>query len=901
MTHSMQTRRGSAAADALVLAAMLVGASFAAGQAHASEPSATPQPRERIERLENGLRVVVRERRLGGVAAVRIYLRAGSLNEGEFTGSGVSHLLEHVVSGGSTTHRTERQIRDALNEIGAQTNAHTSKQYVCYHGQVGADHVERLLELIAEYVMHCRVGLIEFDREHKVVQRELERAEANPDHVLWRLADGNFFHDHPARHPIIGHLDILKNLKRDDAWTYYQRVATPENAVVVVVGDFDADAVFEAVERVLGPWERRRGPVTVLPERTPQTSPRYAEREMDVASVRRILEFPSVRLTDPDLYPLDVLAFVLGEGRASRLVADLREERGLVQAVACWSYTPAGYDGGRFVVRLISAPEKAAEARDAALEHLWRVAREGITEEELSRAKRQKIAEHVYHLQTCENIAADLGTSELLVGDAHFSDRYVEGIQRVTADEVKRVAAKYLRPEVLCETVVRPTGREAPLPAEDDGAKPTKPEEPASGPEITLKDLPGGTRLLLGPMPDHPTVSIQMCLKGGLSVERESNAGISQFLARMLLKGTGKRSASEIARTLDRMGAEMNASSGRNTIYLSARCLPEDFEATFDLAVESLLRPALPPEEAVKVRRQLLAEIDQLQDTPQGEAALFFRGQFFRDSPYRFPVQGTRESVSDLTDDDLRQWHRQVVVGENLVVAVFGGIDAKSVEACVARAVQGMPETSDLVFPRKAEPRQVPSREVYVKPTRKPAAVVYVAYPGFDLTNVRDRAPMDVLDTIVSGYHMPGGWLHEALRGRGLVYEVHAYTMAGLRPGYFGAYAVCRPEKVREVVGTIEWHLGRATRETFKPEQLEPARSTVITAKKLSRETVDEWAFEAALDECLGLGYAYAREEVRRIREVTPEDVSRVAKWYIRQPVICILTSDPAAAEAVRK
>lgn len=892
---------GSAGARATVavsfLAALMLCAPLAWSAGAPAEEAA--QPRERIERLENGLRVIVRERHLGGVAAFRVYLRAGSLHEGEFTGSGVSHLLEHVVSGGSTTNMSEDKIREALDTIGAQTNAHTSKQYVCYHGQADAEQVEKLIELIAEYVMHCRVGLIEFGREHKVVQRELERAEANPDHVLWRLADATFFHDHPARHPIIGHLDILKDLKRDDAWTYYQRVATPQNAVAVVVGDFDADAVFEAVERIMGPWQQRRGPVTVLPERTPQTAPRHAERAMDVAGVRRILEFPTVRLTHPDLYPLDVLAFVLGEGRASRLVGDLREKRGLVQAVSCWSYTPAGYDGGRLMVRLVSVPEKAAEAREAALEHLWRVAREGITEEELARAKRQKIAEHVYHLQTCENIAADLGTSELLVGDAHFSDRYVAGIQQVTAEEVKRVAAKYLRPEVLCEAVVRPRSRPVAAPPDEEA----KPDEGKADEKLKVakKTLPGGTRLLLCPIEGHPTVSIQMCLKGGLSVERESNAGISQFLARMLLKGTAEQSAAEIAETLSSLGAEMNASSGRNTVYLSARCLPEDFETTFDLAAESLLRPALPEEEAEKVRRQLLAEIDQLQDTPHGEAAMFFRRHFFRDSPYRFPVQGTRESVSDLTLESLREWHRKIVFGGNLVVAVFGGIDAEAAEALVAEAVEGLPETSDLMVPQKAEPRQVPIREVYIKPTKKPAAVVYVAYPGFDLTNVRDRAPMAVLDTIVSGYRMPGGWLHEALRGKGLVYEVHAYSLAGLRPGYFAAYAVCQPEKVHQVVNTIEWHLGRATRETFKEEQLEPARSTVITAKKLGRETVEEWAFEACLNECLGLGYAYARAEVERIREVKPEDVSRVAEWYIRQPVICVLTSDPKAAEAVRK
>ncbi len=881
---------------AVAMAAVLLAA--VAGAARAGEARATPV--ERIETLDNGLKVIVQERHLAGVAAFRVYLPAGSLNEGPWTGAGVSHFLEHLVSGGTTPTRTEEAIRDTLDAIGAMTNAHTSKQFVCYHGQVGAGHIDRLVEIIADYVMHATITQKEFDREHEVVQREIERAEADPGRALWRLSDEQFFVRHPARHPVLGHAELVRNLTRDDLAAYHARVAVPDGAVAVAVGDFDADAVFETLRRVMGSWPRRHVAPTVLPERVPLTGPRYAEKALDVASVRRLLEFPTVQLTHPDLYPLDVLAFILGQGRSSRLMADLRERRGLVQGLACWSYTPAGFDGGRFVVFLQGEPEKADEARTRALEHLYRAAQERVTDEELARAKRQKIAEHVFGLQTCEDVATDLGTSALLVGDPHFSDRYVEGIQAVTADDVLRVARAYLRPARLCETVVRPKGAEAGTPDAVPGAA-APPPAAAGPPAIEARTLAGGVRLLLCPMPGHPTASLQFCLRGGLSVEDAETAGTSQFTARMLLKGAGGRSAEAIARTLDAMGAEMNASSGRNTLYLSARCLAGDVEATFGLAADALARPDFPAEEVERVRAQLLAELAQLADSPRGEAQQHFRETFFTDSPYRWPVQGREEVVRAVGRDALAAWHKRLVAGDNLVIAAFGGIDPDAVERMAEKAFGTLPAKAGVAFPTDAEPRTVKKREVHIKGTDKPIAIVTVAYPGYDLYAVEARAAMDVLDTIVSGYRMPGGWLHETLRGAGLVYEVHAYAMAGLRPGYIAAYAVCQPEKVPEVVGLIRRALARARTESYTPEQLEPARATIVTAKELGRETVDGWAFEAALDEVLGLGYRYAREEIDRVQAVTPKDVSAVADTYLTTPVICILTGDPEAAKAVKE
>jgi len=765
---------------------------------------------------------------------------------------------------------------------------------------VAGEHIDTLIEVLGDYVIHAKIAQKEFDREREVIQREIERALANPSNRMWYLADETFFTHHPARHPVLGHLDAFRGLTRDDLLAFYHETFVPDNAVVVAVGDFDSDAVLATIRKTFGGWPRRPFEPTVLPARHEQTGPRQAEVGMDVESVRSIIEFPSVRLTHPDLYPLDILAFVLGEGRASRLVSDLREQRGLVQSISVASYTPAGYDGGRFAVILECEPSKADAAHRAVLEHLERARREVPSADELARAKRQKIAEHVFGLQRCEDIATDLGLNALLVGDPDFSDRYVRNIQRVTAEDVRRVARTYLDPERLTVTRIVPE-KQAAAGKKAEGKAAEKARKPADRrPKIIARKLSSGVRLLLCPIPGHPTVSIQMVMRGGLAVESAETAGTSQFLARMLMKGTKDHSADEIAHILDAMGAEMSAASGRNTIYLSARCLAGDFRKTFDLAAECLLRPTFPKIQIERLRAMTLAQLAHLADTPQGEAGLYFNRTFFKDSPYRFPTLGSKDVIQDLTRKDLIAWHQKYVSAGNLVVAVFGGIDLVKSARHVAETVQDLPARPDLTFPRDLSARKTAGREVYIKTTQKDSAIVYVAYPGTDIYNVRDRFAIDLLDTVVSGYRMPSGWLHSELRGKGLVYEVHAWSLAGLRPGYITAMAVCQPEKVPEVVGIIEKAMARATKESYTAAQLGPARATVITAKELGRETVDGWAFEAAVDEALGLGYGFAREELDRIRQVQPADVGRVARLYLTQPVIVIVTGDPKAAEAVR-
>ena len=420
-------------------------------------------------------------------------------------------------------------------------------------------------------------------------------------------------------------------------------------------------------------------------------------------------------------------------------------------------------------------------------------------------------------------------------------------------------------------------------------------------PEIVVRTLPNGVRLLLCAVEGCPTVSLQMVMRGGLAVESAETVGTSPMMARLLLKGAGGRTAEDSDAAIEALGAEASGGADLDTIRLSAQCPADRFEKTFDLVAESLLRPTFSAEEIEQARAVAIYRLARTADVLQGEAMYYFHRVFFPESPYQFPIQGSPEVIESLDRERLAAWHKKCLGGNNLVIAVFGGIDLATAANHVAAAVESLPPRADLVFPTDQMPRKVTGREVYIKLSEKAAAIVLVGYPGTDVYDLRDRFAMDVLEALLGGGPTSGGRFGQAFQEKGLTAGFRVVSLRGLRPGYFAVRAICRPEEVPEVVRVIESVMARAAQEPFAEADVAVARQAVIASRERRRESLDGQALEAATDEAIGLGCRFGDEEINRLGKVQPEDVQRVARRMFVMPVICVVTSDPEAAEAIRR
>ena len=834
--------------------------------------------------LSNGLTVIVQENHVAPVATVRCYVKnTGGAFEGRWLGAGLSHVLEHVVSGGTTTRRSEKEIEKIIDTFGGATNANTSSHLTAYFIDCPARNALGAVELVADSVERCAFEPSEFERELKVVRRELADGEVDRHRVQWKLLNQTIYTEHPVRHPTIGYLDVLNGTSNETIIDFYRERYVPNNQVFVVVGDVSAQAVLDEAARRWAGTPRARETYVPLPDEPEQLAPREAVREMDGKTYDLVLAWPTVKLSHPDLFALDVASYILSEGDSSRLVRRLKYDRQLVLSVSSASNTPS-FVNGWYGVFASATPEHWQEACDEILREVDRLQGELVSPTELAKAKKQKAAELVFGQQTVQNAAESLGRGFLSTGDPLFDKTYVEGIQKVTAEEVRDVARRYFVAERLNRVIIAPPG----------GAPKADRREAAGGEgEIRAMRLENGLRVLVKRHSHLPLVSIQAYVLGASLVDTAETAGRSALVGAMLDKGTAQHSAQQIAEYFDSIGGRFSMSAGRNTIYGSAAVLEADFPEAAALFAECFTRPTFPDDEFEKVKTLALGAIARRADSPQQETFELFYDNLPKGSPYHLIQGGKVETIRPLSAEDLRAYHAEYFVPSNMLVTVFGDVQPDDAIELVKRHFGKLKPAPDFPPIRFDRPNAIPESIVRHKQTGKPTGMVLLGYPGASLLDKEDYAAMVLLDAITSGYSYPGGWLHNELRGEGLVYFVHAFQMTGPAPGYFAILAQTDPEKIDEVVGRFEQNVARAKAGEIPEDEFRTAQEMVIALHAQENTTIGEQAQQAALDELYGLGYDYDRTFDARIGAVTLDDVVRVARKYLNHHVLVTTSPNP--------
>lgn len=396
-------------------------------------------------KLDNGMRVIVKEDHRAPVVVSQVWYKVGSADEPEGL-TGISHVLEHMMFKGTKRYGPGEFSR-IIAENGGRENAFTSRDYTAYHEQLEKSRLPIALELEADRMHNLLLDEKEFAKEVQVVMEERRmRTEDNPEALVYEQFMATAYPKHPYGQPVIGWMRDLESLTIDDLRRWYARYYTPSNAILVVVGDVNAADVFALAENYFGP----------IPARAAKhdTPPRPEQSQLRETKVRAPAELPYLLLgfhvpnltpkTEEEAYALDVLAAVLAGGKSARLPQQLiREQQIAVSA-------DAGYQAVARFPSLLSFDavpangRSVSDVRAALLAEAERLKREPISKEELERVKAQVVAEDVYRRDSMFGEATTIGALETVGLSWRLMDEYVARIRAVTPEQVQRVAKKYL-------------------------------------------------------------------------------------------------------------------------------------------------------------------------------------------------------------------------------------------------------------------------------------------------------------------------------------------------------------------------------------------------------------------------------------------------------------------------
>lgn len=832
--------------------------------------------------LSNGMVVLVRENHAAPVATVRCFVRnTGSAYEGKYLGTGISHMLEHLVALGSTSKRPEPEIQKLLDSMGGQTNAFTSTDITAYYINCPANRTDLAIELVAQSMQFSTIPEKEYIREMGVVQRELEMGEASRDRQRYQAMKDLIYQEHPIRHPTIGYLPVVQSVNRQNVIDFYKERYVPQNMIFLVVGDVETEHVLGEVLKHVKDFQRTTERGVVLPVEPEQASPRSKRLEMAGKTTHFSVGWPTVMLQHPDLYPLDVASYLLAHGDSSRLGYQLKIEKPLAIAVSSSSYTP-GFVPGWFDITIHCQPENTTTCREAIFAQIERLKTELVSEKELNKVKRQKAAEHVFGQQTVTSQADSLAMSFISTGDPLFDDQYVAGIQGVTAEQVQAVARKYFLPERLNTVTIDPIGSQQQ--AAEEVAEAT--ESP-----VIRKELENGLTVLLKRHAVTPTVTIQAFVNGGALYDSAETSGLASLASSMMERGTENHSAREIAEHFDSIGGSFAMASQRSTSFLQCSVLADDFDSALDYSYEVLFKPTFPEDEFAKLKQQTLARIAARKANPQTEIFDFWSTLVPSSSPYGRTVLGTEKSVSGLNVDDCRAFHTRHFTPNNMVLAIFGDIDPQATLKRLEKTFGARPRGEAL--PEFAAPGQPKARTEQTTTAQPGTAMVMIGYPTVSAQDQETRAELAVLNSILTGGSGAGGRLFNELRGERLVYYVFGIELTGQAPGYFVFMAQTRPDTLGEVVKRIQANVAKIGEEGVPADEFDLAKQKLIAAHSQSNVTPSSQAFQSAVDELYGLGYDNDKLYDSRIEKVTVDDLKALVKKYFQTPIIA--TSAPAS------
>jgi len=799
-------------------------------------------------RLDNGLEVVLAQDRSLPLVAVDIWYHVGAADE-EPGRTGFAHLFEHMMFTGSK--HVPRGVADKLLEAagGTDSNATTSFDRTNYFDTVPSNQLELALWAHADRMGYLLDSLDQtaLANQQDVVRNERRQSFENRpygivDEAVFRAL---FPAGHPYRPAIIGSHTDIQIARLADVRDFFKRYYRPNNATLVIAGDFDASNAKRLVQKYFA--SLRRGPDVA--RQSVVTPPITSERRVTVTDQIELERIDLAWLTPPRFKPDDaelaIAGYILGGGKSSRLYNKLVYDLQLAQEVSA-DQDPYALTSIFEIEALARQGHTAAELQPIIDAEVDRLATEGPTPEEVERARNQIERALYAQLQRVGGRADVLNMYNQYTGDPGYLSKDIERYARVTPADVQRAVRAHLgknaRAVVLAvrgEKKLDPDPP-APPPPTINGTESINADEPwrntppkAAAARAPVLPAPHSFRLANGLTvlhlyrPSLPIVTARLVVNAGLASNDPALPGLADFAAVMLEEGTTSRSSRELADQLAQLGAAYAAQTRRDVTALHVDALSRNFGDALALLADVAQHPTFPSDEIERQRKALLNDIAEAREHGGALAdAALARALYGPGNPYGRTALGTEASVARLGQEDLRGWWQRWFSPSNAAIIVVGDIDPASLRAMVEKQWGGWTAAEGSAASRAGAPvTTTKARVVIVDRPEAPQTELYVGRIGAARTTPEYPA-LQVLNEAFGGAFTSRISLN-LREDKGYTYGAGSRFEYGRVPGPFVIRTAVRADVSGPAVKEILGELKRAESAPFAPSELARARGSL--------------------------------------------------------------------------
>ncbi len=760
--------------------------------------------------LDNGLEVILHVDKSDPIVAVSTVMHVGS-NREKPGKTGFAHFFEHMAFNDSENVPVGAN-RKMIPEWGGSRNGGTWNDGTIYYEVVPKDAFEKILWIDSDrfgYMINT-VTEAALEREKQVVKNEKrQRVDNAPYGYTDEIIRANLYpEDHPYNWTVIGSLPDLQAATLDDVKEFYNEYYGAANATLVIAGDIDVDETKKLVEKWFGeiprgPEVKKMDPMPVTLETTKLLS--FEDNFAKLPELRMI--FPSVEEYNKDQQALEVLGQLLSGSKKSQLYKAIVEEKKLAPNVS--SYQSSNELAGEFVIRVRANEGVDLDDVKSTLDDAFeKFETEGFTDSELERIKAELETRLYFGVSTILNKAFQLGQDNEFGGDPAYTTKRARLTQKVTREDVMRVYNTYIKDKNHIMTSVVPKGNadlavSESSPAivwEEEVTAMSASEEVGQGEEAAYEKTPskhdrseppfGETPLFKMPtvwtgnssngmsifgIEDYelPLVAFEISIKGGQLLDTPDKAGIASFTARMLNEGTTTKTAAELEEAIGLLGASINVRSGLEEITISGTTLSRNLEETLALVEEMLLNPRWDENDFEKIKQEILTSIKGMEANPNAIASINFDKLIYgEDHIFSLPGNGTQESVTGITLEDLKQFYNYLSP-KMATFHVVGAVDKSKVSSALSGLEKNWKGEKISIPMNNAKEEATPGTLYFIDFPKAKQSVLYIGKQALSASN-EETVKLNYANEILGGGS--SGMLFQTLRiEKGYTYGAYSY------------------------------------------------------------------------------------------------------------------------------